>query len=248
LTCNILFAGWPVMANNGGMAQKKPSPLPAPLHPLPFRMARLHARLFIATIVGLAVVVLLPDDWWLATRLLVGWNAGIALYLVLIQSVIWRCDVGRLRRRAKEQDEGAFAILLLSMAATLATLVAIVFELGGSKQAGNAYAVSHVLLAMATTVLSWVFMHTIFSLHYAHEYYGEGRDKKLGGLKFPGENEPDYLDFLYFSLVVGMTSQVSDVAITSRSIRRVAALHGALSFFFNLTVLALTVNMISNLL
>jgi uncharacterized membrane protein len=91
-------------------------------------------------------------------------------------------------------------------------------------------------------------MHTIFSLHYAHEYYGEGRDKKIGGLNFPGENEPDYLDFLYFSLVIGMTSQVSDVAITSRSIRRVAALHGTLSFFFNLTVLALTVNMISNLL
>ena len=199
-------------------------------------------------VVGLSVAAMLPADWRMSTRLLAGWNVGIALYLVLIQSVIWRCDVAQLRRRAKEQDEGGFAILLLSMAATLASLVAIVFELGGTKQAGNAYAVVHVLLAMTTTVLSWLFMHTIFSLHYAHEYYGEGRDKKLGGLNFPGENEPDYLDFLYFSLVVGMTSQVSDVAITSRSIRRVAALHGALSFFFNLTVLALTVNMISNLL
>jgi len=211
-------------------------------------MAKLHARLFIAVVVGLVVVAVLPRDWWLSTRLLAGWNAGLALYLMLVHSVIWRCDVTRLRRRAKEQDEGGFAILLLSMAATLASLVAIVFELGGTKQAGNADAVSHVLLAMATTVLSWVFMHTIFSLHYAHEYYGEGRDKKIGGLNFPGENEPDYLDFLYFSLVIGMTSQVSDVAITSRSIRRMAALHGALSFFFNLTVLALTVNMISNLL
>jgi len=211
-------------------------------------MAKLHARLFIAVVVGLMVVAVLPRDWWLSTRLLAGWNAGLALYLMLVHSVIWRCDVTRLRRRAKEQDEGGFAILLLSMAATLASLVAIVFELGGTKQAGNAHAVSHVLLAMATTVLSWVFMHTIFSLHYAHEYYGEGRDKKIGGLNFPGENEPDYLDFLYFSLVIGMTSQVSDVSITSRSIRRVAALHGVLSFFFNLTVLALTVNMISNLL
>ncbi len=162
--------------------------------------------------------------------------------------MIWRYDVARIRRRAKEQDEGAFAILLLSMTATLTSLVAIVFELGGFKQAGHELMVIHVLLAMATIVLSWAFMHTIFSLHYAHEYYGEGRDKKLGGLHFPGENEPDYLDFLYFSLVIGMTSQVSDVAITSRSIRRVAALHGVLSFFFNLTVLALTVNMISNLL
>lgn len=230
------------------MTVKKSSPLPKPPRPLPIRMAKLHARLFIAVVVGVAVVALLPGGWWPSTRLLAGWNAGIVLYLALIHSVIWHCDVARLRRRAKEQDEGGFAILLLSMAATLASLVAIVFELGGTKQAGNAYAVAHVLLAMGTTVLSWAFMHTIFSLHYAHEYYGEGRDKKLGGLHFPGENEPDYLDFLYFSLVVGMTSQVSDVAITSRSIRRVAALHGVLSFFFNLTVLALTVNMISNLL
>ena len=162
--------------------------------------------------------------------------------------LIWRCDIAHLRRRASEQDEGAFAILMLSMAATLASLVAIVFELGGSKQVSHELAVIHVLLAMATNLLSWAFMHTIFSLHYAHEYYGEGRDKKLGGLNFPGDNDPDYWDFLYFSLVIGMTSQVSDVAITSRVIRRVAAIHGVLSFFFNLTVLALTVNMISNLL
>jgi uncharacterized membrane protein len=230
------------------MAQKEPSPPLIPLRPMPIRIARLHARLFIAVIVGFAVVPVLPGDWWLTTRLLVGWNVGIALYLVMMQRVIWRCDVARLRRRAKEQDEGGFAILLLSMAATLATLVAIVFELGGQKHADHELAVVHVLLAMTTTVLSWTFMHTIFSLHYAHEYYGEGHDKKIGGLNFPGENEPDYLDFLYFSLVIGMTSQVSDIAITSRSIRRVAALHGALSFFFNLAVLALTVNMISNLL
>jgi uncharacterized membrane protein len=230
------------------MAQKKSLPITKPPRPLPIRMARLHARLFIAVVVGLATIAALPGDWWMSTRLLAGWNVGLALYLVLVHRVIWRCDVTRLRRRAKEQDEGGFAILLLSMAATLASLVAIVFELGGTKQAGNAYAVVHVLLAMTTAVLSWGFMHTIFSLHYAHEYYGEGRDKKLGGLNFPGENEPDYLDFLYFSLVIGMTSQVSDVSIASRSIRRVAALHGVLSFFFNLTVLALTVNMISNLL
>jgi uncharacterized membrane protein len=229
------------------MAQKKTAP-PHPLRPLPVRMARLHARLFIAVLVGLAVIATLPPDWQLSTRLLAGWNVGLALYLVLIHNVIWRCDVARLRRRAKEQDEGGFAILLLSMAATLASLVAIVFELGGSRQAGHDHMVIHVLLAMATLLLSWAFMQTIFSLHYAHEYYGEGRDKKLGGLHFPGENESDYRDFLYFSLVIGMTSQVSDVAITSRSIRRVAALHGVLSFFFNLTVLALTVNMISNLL
>jgi uncharacterized membrane protein len=230
------------------MATKKPSPLPIPLHPMPIRIARLHARLLIAAAIGIIIIVVLPTDWRWPTRLLAGWDVGIAFYLVLTHTVIWRCDVAHLRRRASEQDEGAYAILLLSTAATLASLVAIVFELGGSKQAGNAYAVSHVLLAMTTIVLSWAFMHTIFSLHYAHEYYGERRDKKLGGLNFPGDSEPNYSDFLYFSLVIGMTSQVSDVAITSKVIRQMAAMHGVLSFFFNLTVLALTVNMISNLL
>jgi uncharacterized membrane protein len=91
-------------------------------------------------------------------------------------------------------------------------------------------------------------MHSIFSFHYAHEYYGERRDGAIGGLNFPDDKAPDYLDFLYFSLVIGMTSQVSDVAISSKAIRRMAAIHGVLSFFFNLTVLALTVNMVSNLI
>lgn len=231
------------------MARKTTPPtLPNPLRPLPIRVARLHYHLLLAAVTGAIAFALSPPDWWVATRLLVGWMAGIILYLVMMQIVIWRCDVERLRRRAKAQDEGSLAILLLSLAATMASLVAIVFELGGSKQSAGGYAVLHVLLAMATIVVSWAFMQTIFSLHYAHEYYGEGRDKKIGGLRFPGEEEPDYRDFLYFSLVIGMTSQVSDVAVTGRTIRRIVALHGVLSFFFNLTVLALTVNMISNLL
>ena len=104
------------------------------------------------------------------------------------------------------------------------------------------------LLATATILLSWAFIHTIFSIHYAHEYYGERRDGKIGGLKFPGDPQPDYWDFLYFSLVIGMTSQVSDVQVTSKVLRRVFSMHGVLSFFFNLTLLALTVNMVSNLI
>jgi uncharacterized membrane protein len=234
------------MANNSAMEQKKPSPPP---RPLPIRIAKLHAHLMISTAFGgIVLFSLVFADWRLPTKLLAGWDAGLALYLVLMQSIIWRCDVDHLRKRASEQDEGAFAILLLTMAATLASLVAIVVELGGLKHATPSEAVSQVLLAMATILLSWSFVHTIFSIHYAHEYYGERRDGKIGGLAFPGDSEPNYSDFLYFSLVIGMTSQVSDVAITSKVIRQMAAMHGVLSFFFNLTVLALTVNMISNLL
>lgn len=225
----------------------KSEPLPS-LPPLPVRVAKLHAKLVIAAIVGAIVIVFVPGAMRLPTRLLAGWDVGVALYLVLIHPTILRADVASIRRRASEQDEGAFAILLLSIVATMASLVAIVFELGGSKQAPSGQAIAQVLLAMTTILLSWSFVHTIFSLHYAHEYYGERSDGIIGGLTFPGDPDPDYWDFLYFSLVIGMTSQVSDVAITSKVIRRMAAIHGVLSFFFNLTVLALTVNMVSNLI
>ncbi len=219
---------------------------PPPLAALPLRVVRLHGKLFIAVAFGILVLLaLIPADWRAATKLLVGWDAGVALYLGLTQPVILRADVARIRRRAAEQDEGALAILLLTIVATLASLVAIVFQLGGSKQAGT---VPHVLLAMATILLSWAFVHTIFSFYYAHEYYGARRDRKIGGLRFPGDASPDYWDFLYFSLVVGMTSQVSDVAVTSKVIRRMVAIHGVLSFFFNISVLALTVNIVSNLI
>lgn len=226
------------------MAEKKS----LPLRPLPIRIAKLHDKLAIAILVGAAITLLPLGDWRLPTRLLIGWDVGVALYLGLTWAVMRRADVAHIRKRASEQDEGAFAILLLSIGATLASVVAIVFALGSSKDSPHSQAPSLVLLAMATILLSWAFMHTIFCFHYAHEYYGERRDGVIGGLKFPGDTKPDYLDFLYFSLVIGMTSQVSDVAITSKFIRRMAALHGVLSFFFNVSVLALTVNMMSNLI
>ncbi len=220
----------------------------APAHSLPIRFARLHGKLIIAALVGTAVALLFPQSFRLPTRLLVAWDIGVALHLALMHAMMYRADVVRIRRRAAEQDEGAFVILVLSIGATIASLVAIVWLLGGSKQTPSPQAIVQIVLAAATIVLSWAFMHTIFAIHYAHEYYGERGDGIIGGLKFPEDAKPDYRDFLYFSLVIGMTSQVSDVAITSKVIRRMAALHGALSFFFNLTVLALTVNMVSNII
>jgi len=231
------------------MAQKKTGipARPQALPGLPLRMARLHAKLLIAIAVGVAAALVTPADWRIWTRLLCGWDVAVAIYLVFTRAIFRSYNVERIRKRAAQQDEGAFAILLLTMAATIASLVAIVFELGGLKHAGEAAAAGQLAMAVSTILLSWAFMHTIFAIHYAHEYYGERRDKKLGGLNFPGDSEPDYRDFLYFSLVIAMTSQVSDVAITSSAIRRVVSLHAVLSFFFNLTILALTVNMISNL-
>ena len=215
--------------------------------PLILRLARLHARLFIAIGAGIAVALaLFAIDMHPATQVLIGWDFGVLFYLTLIYSVVRRGDIARLKKRAAEEDEGAIVLLLFTFVAAVASMVALVIELGGAHDLKGWLAAREVALTMGTIILSWCFVHTEFALHYAHEYYGEGRDRTIGGLKFPGGRQPDYWDFLYFSLVIAMTSQVSDVAITSRSIRAVASMHGVLSFFFNLGILALTVNMLSN--
>ena len=132
-----------------------------------------------------------------------------------------------------------FAMLVLTVASALASIAAIVAELS-STLSGGARQPTQLVLAITTIVLSWAFIHTMFALHYAHEFYD---DEGGGGLTFPGpDEEPDYWDFMYFSFVIGMTSQVSDVGITSKPIRRTVAAHGVVSFVFNVALLALTVN------
>jgi uncharacterized membrane protein len=225
------------------MARSKRPPRVAP--PLPIRIARLHAKLAFAVLVGIVVAALLTLTALPSmASVLVGWDAGVALYLTFTYVMMWRAEVAQIVRRAAEQDEGAVFILLLSIVATFASLVAIALALGEAQSP----AAMSAAMAIVTILLSWFFVHTIFSLHYAHEYYGTGHDGKTGGLSFPNDEKPDYRDFLYFSLVIGMTSQVSDVTIGSKSIRHIAAMHGVLSFFFNLVVLALTVNMVSNVI
>jgi uncharacterized membrane protein len=216
---------------------------------LPVRLARLHARLLISIAVGMAMTLgLAMTDWSMATRLLLGWDIGVALYLVLVYQLMVTCGIDEIRRRAAEDDEGAVALLVLTGLSGLAIMGAIVAELGIAKVSGQPRSAYGVAIAMVTIFVSWAFVHTIFALHYAHEYYGERGDHAIGGLAFPGRQPPDYWDFLYFSLVIAMTSQVSDVVITSKVIRRIATVHGALAFFFNVSVIALTVNIISNLI
>jgi uncharacterized membrane protein len=211
-------------------------------HRLPkiLRIVRLRPRLFLAALLGLAVIALLPPTWQVATRMLVGWDAGVAVYLVAAFVLMLRSDIGRIRRRAAVQDEGRFAILVLVVAAALASLGAIVAQLGAGRAPG------HLALATVTILLSWSLVHVIFALHYAHDFYAAGA--KGGGLAFPGNEEPDYWDFLYFSLVIGMTSQVSDVAVTGRTIRRTVTAHGVISFLFNAALIALTVNIAASAL
>jgi uncharacterized membrane protein len=216
---------------------------------MPVRLARLHARLLISIAVGMAVTLgLAMTDWSMATKLLLGWDIGVVLYLALAYQLMVANGIAEIRRRAAEDDEGALALLILTGLSGLAIMGAIIAELGIAKVSGQPRSGLGVTLAMATILVSWAFVHTIFALHYAHEYYGERGDHAMGGLTFPGRQAPDYWDFLYFSLVIAMTSQVSDVVITSKFIRRIVTVHGALAFFFNVAVFALTVNIVSNLI
>jgi uncharacterized membrane protein len=203
------------------------------------RIVRVRPRLFISLAIGALVAAALAlTDWRLVTRVLVGWDVCVALYLVLATHAMSRADVDRIRHRAAQEDEGQLAILGMTVAAALASLAAIFALLGSSP--GASRQPPHIALAAITILLSWAFIHTIFALHYAHEFYDETDG---GGMAFPGgDTEPDYWDFVYFSFVIGMTSQVSDVGVTTKQIRRTVVAHGVVSFIFNATLLALTVN------
>jgi uncharacterized membrane protein len=179
-------------------------------------------------------------NWRPVMRGLVGWDIGIGLYVVLAIEMMARADVHQIRRRAAAQDEGAIVILVLTVATALASLIAIVALLGTSATGAAPRRLIDLVLATITIGLSWVLIHTMFALHYAHEFYDQSG---VPGLAFPGgEEEPDYWDFVYFALVIGMTAQVADVGMTTKEIRRTVAAHGAVSFFFNVALLALMVN------
>ena len=203
----------------------------------PVRVVYARPRTFFSMAIGIVVFFLLPDSLRLVTRLLVGWDVFVSLYLALVYIMMLRCGVAHIRRDAVLQDDGRFLILLVTALGAFASIAAIVFELGASNRSGPGLA-----LATITIVLSWAAVHTGFALHYAHEFY---RGSKPGGLQFPSgdsDDEADYWDFVYFSFVIGMTAQVSDVGITDRIIRRTATVHGIISFVFNTALVALMVN------
>jgi uncharacterized membrane protein len=214
----------------------------------PVRIIRNHVRLFASFLIGAVMLMLLPGTWPLTTRILVSWDSSTALYLVLVFIVMSRFDLERVRHRACEEDEGGALVLALTVTAAIASLAATVIELGPVQKSAGGIKLFSFGLAATTILLSWMFIHVIFALYYAHQYYGEGAYGE--GLDFPGDeriNKPDYWDFLYFSLVIGMTSQVSDVQVTSKIVRRVVSAHSVVSFFFNVAILALTVNLAAGL-
>ena len=210
------------------------------------RGVRARPRLLGAAGVFAVAFMLIPDGLRLPTRLLGAWDVAIVGYLMLVVTMMVRSTEARLQRRADEEDVGAAIVLTLTMAAAIASFVAIAAELHGLHDGSGHREGWRLALAGVTILLSWVFVHMMFALHYAHDYYA-GEDDR-GGLKFPGERPPDYWDFLYFAFTMGAASQTSDVTVTSPRMRRFVLAHTILSFLFNTTVLAMAINVGASLL
>jgi len=209
--------------------------------PRPARLLYARPRTFIALGIGIVVCLLLPNSLRLGARLLIGWDTAIAIYLALVYGMMLKHDHRHIRRAAVMQDDGRFVILMVTAVGAFASIAALVFELGTSHRGA-----AELAIAITTIVLSWAAVHTTFALHYAHDYY---RHTRPGGLQFPGgdtEERTDYWDFVYFSFVIGMTAQVSDVGITDKAIRRTATAHGIVSFIYNTALLALTINIVAS--
>lgn len=214
------------------------------------RQVRIRPRLVASAATGLAILLCLPQAWGMrpVTRLILGWNAGAWLYVVLAGWMMWHGDRGQIHRRAQHQDEGARAILALVVVSALASLGAIVAELAVAKGHEGVDKLAHVGLAVLTLMASWAFAQMSFALHYAHDYYLARSLGQPGGLTFPDTEEPDYIDFLYFSAVIGTSGQTADVSFSSPHMRRIGLLHCVLAFVFNTSFIGLMINVGSSLL
>jgi uncharacterized membrane protein len=213
-----------------------------------WRVAAGRPRLLAGTAAGLIAGPLLPASLSVTMRAILAWDIGVVVFLGLVAALF--CTERHMAADAAGQQEGEWTVFGLTIAATAFSLAAIFSEFAGLHDLPKATQGLHVALVGGTLFVSWLMTHTTFALRYAHEYYSRspGAPDIDRGLQFPGEDEPDYLDFMYFALVLGMTFQVSDVAITARKFRRLAALHGLIGFLFNATILALAVNLAAGFL
>ncbi|MDO7854148.1 DUF1345 domain-containing protein [Hymenobacter convexus] len=224
-------------------------------------------RLGLALLVGSLTAWLLPRALapWIApaeigplARTVMGWVGFGAADLVQVLLGMWEADTEDIRCVAGTEDLPRTLGFVLVLVAALASLGAVVGLLRGLDKLPPHVCTLHVLLSVAAVVLAWALVHLVFTLRYAHTYYDQdeetGRD--VGGLVFPDDQgdenkpklKPNYIDFAYFSFVIGMTAQTADIAIANRELRGVALLHGCVAFLFNTVIVALTIGTVGGLL
>ena len=178
-----------------------------------------------------------------AQSIVYAFTLAAAAFLAAVMYLFARTgDSESIRTRARKEDPGRRVRLWSGVSVSIVTLVALGLELHAGKTGG----LLDLVTCAVALLLSWLFMNTLFALHYAHQFYGDDAHRqRRGGLEFPGCDDPDYWDFVYFAIVVGMTFQVSDVQITSRTIRRTVLVHGLVAFVFNMVIIALSVNVVA---
>ncbi|HEV2673469.1 MAG TPA: DUF1345 domain-containing protein [Aliidongia sp.] len=219
-----------------------------------FDFLRRQPRLLASAGLGIVVGLLLPAAWPLSLRMIAGWDVAAGLYLALAWLMMMRADTAHIRAHARGDDESRWVILLMCAGAATTSLGAIVSLLGDFKDLPAADRAPHLALGVFTILVSWFFLHTVFTVHYAHEFYGNtseggGKPAARGGFAFPGNAKAwSYLDFAYYSFTIGMTAQTSDIAVTTTGMRRLTLAHAILTFFFNTVILAFSVNIAASLL
>lgn len=199
---------------------------------------------------AIAYILILNSDLDVLVKVMIAWVIFATSYVLTSWIVFFTRKPAEIRKYSKQQDGSRSYVFLLVLVTSFASLFTVLLIML-SKDETNTPHLIYIPIAISGMILSWFMVHTLFGFHYAHLYYGDDSDDPTThaeGLEFPKEKKPDYLDFAYFSFVIGMTFQVSDVSITSRSIRRLAILHGLLSFGLNTFVVALTINLIAGLM
>jgi uncharacterized membrane protein len=219
------------------------------LHRLPHIFST-RPRLWSSLVLGGLVFWLLPQSWAQhhATRALVAWNVCALAYLGLALHMMWRADRHKIQGRAIQQSEGRWLVLTMVVVAAVAVLLAVGSQLStvNAAQAASLMTaqakVLHVALGGFTVITSWLFTQTLMASHYAHDFYLLRANGRHDGLIFPGTTDPGYGDFFYFAAVIGTSGQTADVLFNGADMRPVGTMHCILAFFFNTTVLALTIN------
>lgn len=211
------------------------------------RLHPFHRVLISLCVALLASVFIVPAKIDSILKVMYLWNFFSCTLLILYWIVGFSRPVEKIRELSRIEDGSllyVFLVILVSAFASMFTVLLLFIE----KDIGSVHIMLYVLAALPSMFFSWAIIHTAFAFHYAHIYYDDSEEdpkKHAAGLEFPGEKKPDYRDFAYFSFVIGMTFQVSDVQITSRKIRRVALIHGLISFALNTFVVALTINLVA---
>jgi len=213
---------------------------------------RLRRRLLVAVgaaLASLPAIPFVPAALGFGARSAIAWDVGGLTYLALAFALMSSCDAARIRKRASFEDEARLVFSGLIVLAILSSFYAVFALIADAKALHGLEKTAHIALAALTVVVSWLLMQVVFTLHYAHDYYGAGSDGEIaGGMRFPEDDEPDYWDFFYFTTSIGAASQTSDVAITSKAVRRLVAFQAVLAFAFNTTIVALAINLASGLI